>query len=121
MPGLGEARQAVADAVTSTGLVCTPYPAEAPSLPAAFVDQAIVGYENGQGWFCAPGAVEMTLVTVDQRNDVAASISDLEGYMESIVAALVAIGAPPTTVTSGTVEVGGQSLPSVTYSIRTQM
>ena len=115
---LTDARQAISDAVTESGLACSPYAPGTLVTPAAFVDVVTVAYDEGVGWFCAPGQSEIQLVTVDQRNDSAAALAGLEDRVRSIVGAVQDLGVTVLSVASGSVEIGGQTLPAVTYTLR---
>lgn len=119
MGTLTEARIAVAEAVTSAGIECTAYAPESLNPPAAFVDSLNVDLTTGIGLsFCLSGMATGQIVTVAQRNDRAGATQYLEDLAKPIIEALDGVdGLRVTAADSGTVEVAGQSLPSVVYSI----
>lgn len=119
---LTAARQALADAVTGTGLTCSAYPPDSIVTPSAFIDVATVAYQDAAGWFCSPGDATFQVVTIDQRNDISSAVKYLEERVPGVVTAIHDIGgATVTAIASGSVEVGGQTLPAVTYSITAQV
>jgi hypothetical protein len=121
MADLDEARQALSEAVSGSGLACLPYPPENPSPPLAFVDDISVDFTGGAfgtGYFCLPGSATATIVTLAQRHDRTASMQFLEGKMPAILSALSAIpGLRILAAGSGQMNVGGQDLPALTYTV----
>lgn len=121
MPTLDEARQALAAAVTSSGLQCLPYPADNPSPPLGFVDDVALDFSGGSGFpttFCLTGVAAATIVTIAQRNDRAGSMAYLESLVPTILQALQDTpGVRVVTANSGQTSVGGADLPAVIYGV----
>ncbi len=120
MSGLTGARRALADAVTSAGIECSPYPPDSLAAPAAYVDAVAVDYSAGAGYsFCATGSATARVVAVAPRHDTAGSIQHLEDLAPGILRALEAVpGVRVTGVESGTVEVNGNGLPAVLFTVQ---
>lgn len=116
MSGVGESREVLANAVSSTGLACAPYAPDSFIAPAAWVDSVIVDYENGAS-MCLTGAVEAVIIAAGQRNDRAGSSQMLEELMPDVITALEGVpGVRVIQIQSGTAEVNGQTLPAVLYT-----
>lgn len=121
MATLDEARKALADAVTTTGFSCSPYPPDTVATPAAYVDAVSVVYEGAvAAWgFCKPGSGTFQIITVDQRNDSPSALKSLESHITGIMAALQALpGVQVANITSGQTDLGGQTLPAVVYTVQ---
>lgn len=119
MSALGDARAFLAQAVTSAGLECLPYPPDSTTPPIAFVDSLAVDYEPGSGWsFCETGMATATITSCGQRNDKAGAMQSLESMIAPALAKLHAIpGVRVSAVQSGTADVGGAELPAVLYTV----
>lgn len=119
MGAVTDVRAALADAVTVAGLPCTPYPPDALSPPAAFVDSLSIDFAGGSGFsFCLSGLARGSIVTVAQRNDKAGATQFLEDLMGPILEQLEEMdGMRVVSVDSGTANVSGVDLPSVVYSV----
>ena len=121
MPTVSDARQTLATAVSAAGLTTLPYPPDNPSPPLAFVDDVAVDFTGGSGngaFFCLPGQAVATIVQVAQRNDRPGAMAYLEGLMPGTLQALNDIGGIRVlAVASGQLNVGGQDLPAVTYTV----
>lgn len=122
MPTLGEARQELANIVTAAGLHCEAYPPDAIVAPLAFVDDIGVDFTGGTGgggFFCLPGAAVATIVTLAQRNDRPGSMAYLEGLSAGVIEGLYTRGGIRVlSAASGQLNVGGQDLPSITYTVQ---
>lgn len=117
MSALARARDALATAVSSTGLACEPYPPDSTIAPSAWIDSISVDYANGAS-FCGPGDGEAVIIAVGQRNDRAGSLASLEDSVPDIALALEGIdGVRVSTIQSGGAEVGGQTLPAVLFTV----
>ena len=121
MTTVADARQVLASAVTAAGLETLPYPPDNPSPPIAFVDDVAVDFTGGTGsgaYFCLPGSALATVVQIAQRNDRPGAMAYLEGLMPSVLVALNEIeGLRVMAAQSGQLNVGGQDLPAVTYTV----
>lgn len=116
MSAITEARQALAEAVSTTGIQCLPYAPEAVSETVAFVDTIQVDYTLGAS-FCL-GQASGQLLTVGLRHDKAGSTIILEELVPSIVRAVEAIdGVRVMAVESGSVEFAGTVFPAILYSL----
>jgi hypothetical protein len=121
MATIQEAREALATSVSDAGLKCLAYPPENPSPPIAFVDDLSVDFTGGvaMGTFCLPGAATATIVTIALRNDRAGAMQYLEGLIGPILDALYSIqGVRIASASSGQLNIGGQDLPAVTYTVQ---
>lgn len=120
MSGITGARDAIAEAVSTTGMVCQPYAPDSINPPIAFVDSISVDYSSGAGYsFCAAGEATATVILAGQRHDRAASLQQLEDLAPAAINAIEALpGARVISTDSGNVEAMGQSLPSVLITIR---
>lgn len=117
-----EARVAVAEAVEGTGLPCSPYPPDTVAPPVAFLDTMVLSYEaSDNAWYCAPGAASLQLTMLEQRNDTGSAIAALEDRVPGVVDAVTRLGVSVISVSSGSVEVGGQSLPAVTFTLQAHL
>jgi hypothetical protein len=118
---LTDARKQLSDAVTGAGIECAPYPPDNanPSPTQAFVDTLSVDFSTGSGWsFCYSGMAEAVVVTCAQRHDKAGGTRTLEDKIPGTLQALEGIqGVRVMNVQSGTVQITGQDLPAVLYSI----
>lgn len=117
MPTITDARRAIAQAVSSTGLACQEYPMDNMTLPAAFLNSANVAYDVLAWSFCANGVGTFEVVTLAQRNDMPSGLAWLEQRIPVIAEALETIGVRISGIESGTVSMGGQDLPAVTYTV----
>jgi hypothetical protein len=115
-----EARAALAAAVASAGLDCTPYAPDTVAPPAAWVDTLTIDYQSGAGWsFCESGMATATILAAAQRNDRAGSVQQLEDLVPGVLEALQAIpGLRATEVASGSTDIGGQAMPAVIYTVQ---
>lgn len=108
---LAASRQAIADAVTAAGCVCTPYPPDAPVPPVAFVEGVSLAFVDA---FCTVAQATFSLVLAEQRNDRESGMRDLESLLPNVVAGLSAIqGLVLSEAQSGTTQIGGQEVPAV--------
>jgi hypothetical protein len=108
---IAAARQAIADAVTAAGCVCTPYPPDSPVPPVAFIEGVGIAFVDA---FCTVAQATFTLVVAEQRNDRESGMRDLEALLPNVVAGLSAIpGLVLAEAQSGTTQIGGQEVPAV--------
>jgi len=118
MSALTDAREVLANAVSISGLDCTPYAPDALAPPAAFVDTVSVDYDTSQS-FCMDGLATATIVACAQRNDRAGSTFALESLVPTIIGGLVDVdGVRVLSVDSGSTDVGGTSLPAVILTVQ---
>ena len=118
MMGLGDAREALAQAVGAAGIVCTAYPPDAPTPPVAFVDALSIDYQTPTG-FCLMGMAQATIVTLAQRNDRQGSTQYLEALVGPITEILSDIaGLKLVSASSGVTQVAGNDIPAVVYTVQ---
>ena len=124
MATLEQARQAIADAVTSAGTTCLPWPEDAPAPPIAWVDTLDVDWtsEAAGGSFCASAPITATVVSVDLRNDRPGATKRLESALPLTVQRLEDVpGLAVLSARSGVAEVGRTELPAVIYTVLVHM
>lgn len=108
---LRDVRQALADAVGD----CLPYPPDSIVAPMAWIDTLTVDFE--QPLAMGGGRGEAVIVAAGQRNDRVAALEALEGDAPGILDALESVpGLRVTSLQSGRIEVGNQTLPAVMYT-----
>lgn len=119
MGAVTDARKALAGAVTTAGIDCTPWPPDSLAPPAAFVDSVNIDYSTGAGFsFCANGLATALITTCGQRNDKAGATQYLEDLIPAILEQLDGInGVRVTGVDSGSANIAGNELPAVVYQI----
>lgn len=119
MSGLAGAREAIAAAVASTGLACTPYAPDSLAPPAAWIDSISIDYDTRASFCAGSGEGEATVIACGQRNDRAGTMQQLEGLLPEVLAALEDVGGVRVSqVASGNADVGGQTLPAVLITVQ---
>jgi hypothetical protein len=122
MPTVAQAREAIAAAVTTAGLDCSPYRLDTADAPAAWVASVDVDFTDGPagtGSFCLSGMAIAAVALVAQRHDLPAAGAYLEDLSPKVVAALSAVGGLQILAQAdGTLTVGGQELPAHVITVR---
>lgn len=122
MPTVAQAREAIAAAVTTAGLPCSPYRIDTADAPAAWVATVDVDFTDGPagtGAFCVAGMAVAAVALVAQRHDLAAASAYLEDLAPRVVAALDAVGGLQLLGdVDGTLTVGGQEMPAHVITVR---
>lgn len=118
MNGLGEAREQLAAAASTSAVPVHPYPPDAVSAPCGWVDAVQADYQQA-GSFCLPALVTCQVVLVGQRHDRPGTTAILEARIQPTVDALTDIpGVLVTGVESGSADIGGESVPAVTFNLQ---
>lgn len=108
---LHEIRRTLAAAVGN----CLPYPPDSVVAPMAWIDTLTVDFE--QPLSMGGGRGEAVIVAAGQRNDRVAALEALEGDAPGILDALESVPwLRVTSLQSGRIEVGQQTLPAVLYT-----
>jgi hypothetical protein len=113
------ARVAIAQAVQSAGLECAPYAPDAPVPPCGFVDDVEAAFLDS---FCGAAQAEFQLVLVEQRNDRAEGLANLEAVLPSVLQQLTVVpGIYVTFLKTGTTQIGGLEMPAVSITVRADL
>lgn len=122
MSVLEDARQALAASVAQAGMSCLPYPPDNPSPPIAFVDDLVIDFTGtgmAAGSFCKPGLASATIVSTALANDRTGSTRYLEGMVDSVLTEFNKVpGVRVIAASSGQITLGGQEIPTVTYTVQ---
>ena len=122
MSVLEDARQALSASVALAGLPCLPYPPDNPSPPIAFVDDVVIDFTGtgmAAGSFCKPGLATATVVSTSLANDRTGSTKFLEGMVDLVLTEFNKVpGVRVIAAASGQITLGGQEIPTVTYTVQ---